>query len=1180
MMKTAGITKLCTRLSGIAIAMAALFYTPVLLAQNVTGTISGTVSDPSGAVIAGAHVTAENTGTGVKAESTTNGSGDYALRFLPIGTYSVKIEAPGFNAQTIAPFALEVNQTAKFNTSLMVGSSSASIEVKNEIAPILDTTDATLATTFTANQLANLPLNGGNFAQVAMFSAGAVANPNGFSGANAIERDTGFGATVAVGGNRNQENDYTLEGADNNEPQQNLIAYNPAVEALAEVRTVSANAGVTYGNSNGGSIVSIFKSGTNQFHGSAFFYLENYNLDANSWHNKDQTPIVAKNPYTQTKFGGTLGGPILRNKKLFFFGDYEGNRYNSGGLAISSVLPATWRAGDFSSLLSPPIGANGQPEYTPIQLYDTQNNFARYANNQVPVVNPVAKFLFAHPELYPLPNATPTDGKMQNNYQSPQKKYIVNNQYDIKIDWNPGSSNQFSAFYSSGRGYDATSASFAAAIPSANVFPIHIGGGSWIHVFSNAIVNEARFGFTRVRWDQGIPFDPSGAFGLNGDSVVGIPFGSQRYVGFSQQGFGGTNLGTTAGVGIVRDNTFKYTDNLTWQRGQHLLTMGIQARRYQQNYINTGSTGSSGFLGNFSYSGLFSGNPSSNPQLNSLGFAPADFVLDRVASNGLSSGLGEDGNRQWRMAGYFQDDWKITPKLTLNIGLRYEFDQPWYEAHDKTANIVFQSGVAVVEYAGSVPAGAAPGSIVCPTRACYNANWKQFMPRFGFAYQVAPRLAIRGGYSATSFLEGDNFNQRLTSSPPFVSFSSVVATNPSGSNGGTPSKVEDGFSTQFNGQGSTTYSVWPQNQQPAYVSQYSLTTEYALTNTLSLSAGYLGETGQHLSNYGYPGQFTIAQANIFSLLPAAVQNDQSLWPASLNTAYSNIPGVGKNSSNVLVTGSSAMMNYNGLLMTLRQRTHHGLEFTANYTYAKALADQTSGNYGGNATNYFNYAQDYGPASTDIRHNITFNGVYTLPVGRGQDYGHDMNHALDLIVGGWKLSATLINYSGYPVTISGPNNTSINSSTISARANRYRSFKVVHRSLNNWWGTDPSVQDFVNVTNPQTGVSELQSQCALITSDNGVCAYGQESNTPGQQQYGTAASNSERGPGYRQVDASLFKDFHIYGEHMIGFRANFYNLFNIASYSAPDSNVTDGNFGQITNVSSPPRQIELSAHYNF
>jgi hypothetical protein len=1160
MMNTARTMKLLKRLSGIVIAMAALFFCATALhAQDVTGSITGAVTDPSGAVITGAHVTAENVGTGVRTESTTNAAGVFTIRFLPIGTYRVTVGAPGFSTQSIPSFALEVNQTAKINASMAVGSSTTSVEVQGELAPILNTTDATLANTFTANALANLPLNGGNFSQVTEFMPGAVVtSPQGMTGNNAIERETFNSGTPSINGNRGQANNYTLEGADNNEPQNNLIAYNPAVEALGEVRVISSNAPATYGNANGGAVVALLKSGTNQFHGSAFMYLEDYKLDANKWSNGYSTPVIPKNPYTQTQFGGTLGGPIWRSKKLFFFGDYKGVRRHSGGLGSTSVLSADMRNGDFSALY-----ANGG-----VQLYDTQNNFAEYTNNQVPIVNPVAQYLFAHPTLYPLPNATPTDGLVANNFQGPTKSFIVNNQYDVKIEWDPGKTNQFTAFYSAGRGYDESTQLIPVYFPAINQYPSKLSGGSWIHTFSTAIVNEARFGFTRVRWDNSIPTDPSGVFGFKGNSVVGIPFGPQTYVGFSQQSFGPAQVGTQANTQILRDNTFNYYDNLTWQHGRHLFSIGLQATRYQQNYLNASNFG---FLGSFSYNGQFTSNPGV-----SAGYAPADFLLDRVQSTALGSTLGIIGNRQWRTAGYFQDDWKATPKLTLNLGLRYEFDQPWYEAHDKTANVVLVNGVAQLEYAGSIPAGAAPGATLCPTKACYNADWTQFMPRIGFAYQAATRLVVRGGYGGTSFFEGDAFNQRLTSSPPFAVGSNPQSIAPSSTNGGTPFTVEGGFNQQFNDVTNTVYSTWPVNQKPAYISEYNLTTEYAVTNSLSLSASYLGESGHHLADYGNPNGWTLQQANIFSLLPTSVQQNGPL-PASLNTPYMNIPGVGPGGY-ILITESRAMMNYNGLLASLRQRTHHGLEFTINYTYAKAMTD-SSGNYGsspgtagssGAYQNYFDSAADYGPSSNDIRHNLTAIGTYALPVGRGQIYGSNMNRALDLVVGGWKISGTLLNYTGIPITITGPNFLQTNNPGGGSRANHYRQFKIVNRSVNNWWGTDPSVNDTVNGVN----------QCAGIGSDNGICAYGPESSTAGSLAFGTAAINSERAPGYRQIDSSLFKDFHIYREHAIGFRANFYNLFNIASYSNPSNNIGSTNFGQITNVNSPPRQIELSAHYSF
>jgi hypothetical protein len=1175
MMKTAKNIKLLKHLSGVVIAIAALFCTPALMAQDVSGSVTGAVTDSSGAVIPGAHVTAENVGTSVKTESTTNDSGVFTIRFLPIGTYRVTVEAAGFGSQSIPSFALEVNQTVKINASLKVGSSNTSVEVQGELAPILNTTDATLANTFTANELANLPLNGGNFSEVTIFQPGAVAtSPQGFTGNNAIERETFNSGTPSINGNRGQANNYTLEGADNNEPQNNLIAYNPAVEALGEVRVITSNAPATYGNANGGAVVAILKSGTNQFHGSAFMYLEDDKLDANTWANKFTSPITPRNPYTQTQFGGTLGGPIWRDKKLFFFGDYKGVRRHSGGIASTNVIPAAFRNGDFSALY-----ANGG-----VQLYDTQNNFAPYKNNQIPaIINPVAKYLFAHPDLYPLPNAVPTDGLMQNNFQGPTKSFVVNNQFDAKIEWDPGTTNKFTAFYSAGRAFDETSALIQVNFPSQNVYPSKLSGGSWIHTFSPAIVNDARFGFTRVRWDNSIPTDPSGDFGLKGNSIVGIPFGTQSYVGFSQQNFQSGQVGTQANTQILRDNTFNYYDNLTWQHGQHLFSMGVQATRYQQNYLNASNFG---FLGSFTYGNIngatstFTQKPGVSP-----GYAVADFVLDRVSQTALGSTLGIIGNRQWRTAGYFQDDWKVTPNLTFNLGVRYEFDQPWYEAHNKTANVVLINGAAQLEYAGSIPVGAPSGSSLCPTKACYNANWTQIMPRFGFAYQAAPRLVIRGGYGATSFFEGDAFNQRLTSSPPFAVGSNPQATAPLGTSGGKPFKVEDGLSQQFNDVTNSTYSVWPQNQKPAYINEFNLTTEFALSNTLSLSASYLGETGHHLADYGNPNEWTLAQANAVATANIGNTSGTQIIPASAVTPYSNLAGVSTNSG-VLITESRAMMNYNGLLASLRQRTHHGLEYTINYTYAKAMTD-SPGNYGsspgtsganGAYQDYFNSAADYGPSSNDIRHNLTAIATYALPFGRGQIYGAGMNRALDEIVGGWKISGTLLNYTGFPITINGPNPTGINSDG-GGRANQYRHFKIVNRSVSNWWGTDPSVNH--PVTDPVTHM--VVNTCASIASDDGVCAYGPASsqNFPAVPlAFGDAAVNSERAPGYRQFDSSLFKDFHIYGEHVIGFRANFYNLFNIASYGNPSNNITNTNFGQITSVNSPPRQIELSAHYNF
>ena len=719
----------------------ALITTGTTLAQTITGNISGTVTDPNGAVIPNATVIAKNTGTGVETPVTTNDSGTYTIRFLPIGQYQVTISASGFVTTQYQPFQLEINQTVKIDGKLQIGTTTQTVSVEAGVSPLLNTNDATRGIVLSTNEIQNVPLNGRNFSSITLFVPGAVnSDPTGLTGNNAIERNTYNNGIVSVNGNRNQANNYTLDGIDMNEGQNNLIAYNPAPDAIQEIKVISANAPAEYGNANGGDVVNVLKSGTNRFHGSAYAFLQNANLDANTWGNKHQTPIVPINPYTQTIFGGTIGGPIIHSK-LFFFADYEGVRRHTGGTGLASVLTGDMRAGNFSALNN--VG---------IQLYNTQNNYTPYVGNQLPaVLNPVAQFLFAHPELYPLPNAAPTDGLLQNNFQGPTRTFVENNQGDFKVEWDPRDADKITGFYGQSDAFDGQTAVLAISFPSQNVYPTKLGGGMWVHIFSPNIVNAARIGFTRVRWDNSIPTDPTGIFGLNGNKVVGIPFGAQIYPGFSGQSINNnaSYLGTPANIQVIRDNTFSYGDNLTWQHSKHYFSMGVEAIRYQQNYYNANNFG---FLGTFTYSGSFTSNP--NPDVtNGAGYGPADFVLDRVSQAEIAGPNGLVGNRQWRTAGFFQDDWKIMPNLTLNLGIRYEYDQPWYEVNDKTANVLLDTGQVI--YAGPVPASAPAGSGRCGNRACYQPNYAQIMPRIGFAYQPAPRWVIRAGYGATSFFEGN-----------------------------------------------------------------------------------------------------------------------------------------------------------------------------------------------------------------------------------------------------------------------------------------------------------------------------------------------------------------------------------------------------------------------------------------
>jgi hypothetical protein len=1122
----------------------------IAVGQTVTGSITGVVTDPSGAFISGAHVVAHNIDTSVDTGTNTNSTGLYRIEFLPIGHYQVTVQAKGFNTELLPPFVLEVLQTANFNVKLTVGSSSTTVNV-SAASPILNTNDPTLDSTFTANTIENFPLNGLDFSSITLYVPGAI-DTAGTSGTQSFERSTYFVDTPNFNGNRAQANNYTLEGIDMNEDYNNLISYSPAPEALQEIQVITANSPADYGNVNGASVVNVLKSGTNHYHGSAYGYVQDYRMNANSYGNGQSTPATPINPFSFAQYGGTVGGPIMHNK-LFFFADYLAARWHKGGYNFASVIPDAMRHGDFSALLA---------ASNPIQLYDTQNSFAPYGGNLgVPINNPVAQYLFANPMLYPDCGATspvtpaggvclpPEDGVAQNNYEAPNPQYKENNQGDIKIEYDPNAKDKITGFYSMSTAFDGSVAVLAISFPGLNYFPTWLMGSNWVHTFSPSLINSARIGFTRTKWSEGLPTDPTGIFGTSGDSKVGITFLNQAYDGFTNQSISGgvSNVGTSAynGNNLI-DNTYSYIDNLTWQYKLHFISSGIEAIRYQNNYP-TGNN--AGYLGSLNYTGAFSADPSG---FEGGGYGAADFVLDRVQSAQATLASINVGQRQWRIAGFVNDDYKIRHNLTFNVGLRYEVDEPWFEEDNKTGNIDIATGQVI--YAGEIPFGAPTGSGLCSNRACYQMNFRQIMPHLGFDYQFTDRAVIRGGYGATSFFEGNSFNQRLTSITPFIQAVSVSVNSPSPGMPSTPRTAEEGFTggtTQYGG----TFNVYPQNIQPAYVQQWNLTAEYALTHTASLQVGYVGEKGDHIEDYGNLNQYTVNG----DPTSAPYYNNYYLGVSGIDSAL----GIGPNS--LLITESRAMMNYNALQAVLRQRLNHGLEFTLNYTWGKAMTNSL-GNYALNVNgfsgafqNYYNPKADYGPAGYDVHHNISGTGVYALPFGHGKDYFSTANRLVDGAVGGWKLSVAGVFYSGFPETITGPGNNS--NSYGNSRVNQYRKLKVVDRTLNNWFGTDPSA-----------------TPCTTAGVDNGTCAFG----VPAPNVFGSESNGAVRGPGYLNVDMSAFKDFRIIGNQTIGFRFDAFNAFNIVSYGNPDTGITDSNFGNVSRqgTRSVERHLQFSAKYTF
>ncbi|MCU1225174.1 MAG: hypothetical protein JWQ42_3267 [Edaphobacter sp.] len=1169
-------------------------------AQTITGSVNGTVTDPSGAVIPNAKVVATNVETGIATPTTTNDDGIYNIRFLQIGNYKVTIESPGFAATTYGPFALETGQNAKIDGKLGLAGQLQKVAVEAEITPLMNTENPTLATTLDARAIDNMPLVSRNLIALTMFLPGAVStNPNGFVNQAAISGplSTNSGNTVSVNGNRQQTNQYLLDGMNINQTLDDTPGYNPSVDAIGQVQVISANAPAEYGNVLGGDILYQTKSGTNNWHGSAFYFLSNYNLNANSWANKHTVTPTAKNSFTRNIFGGTFGGPIFHDR-LFFFGDYQGGRYHLAGPANATVLSAKQRLGDFSELLDSSVmclAADTQTQCTArlIQLYDpTTAGFPAYANNKIPINNPAAQYLLAHPELYPAPNQTPQRGSPAlNNYRGVQKLRNYGNQFDVKVDWKATEKDNLSIRYSQSDSGQTTINPLPTSFASAPTFPVRGVAINEVHTINSSIVNEFRAGYTRIQNNGAVLLDPTGVFGLNGNKILGIGSSvapaTQAFAGFSAlqmtnsaspQGFNASNgteyttLGNSNAGTNYTLNTFLYGDNLTLLKNRHTFKIGVQFQRQQQNNFYPGNDGS---VGGFYFLGAGSSTPNADPKgFAHNGYTAADLLLNRAGFVSKGGVAGPVGMRSWRDAYFIQDDWKVLPNLTLNIGVRYEYVQPIYEVNHKMSTID-PNNPSVILIDGSPQAKAAGYG-----RGLVDPFYGSVMPRIGFAYSPTTRWVVRGGYGLQNYMEGTGANLRMTTNLPFQSTYQASGSLPSSATGATGNffDVRNGFSNPSSGAAASgaVYNVWNKKIKPAFIGMYNLTLEYQLNNTASVQVGYIGESGQHLVTANQRNQLRNPCIDNGAPVTGATSAPKATCLAQAPAPFYATPGVGYNGV-IRYTDSNAMMNYNALQTSFRQRAWHGLQYTVNYTWSHGMTNST-GFYGvpsinassAYAENVYDLHSEYGPVGQDVRHAINWNMVYDLPLGRGRLVGANMPLILDEIVGGWKVGMTGVSYTGFPVNI----NTSMNNAFVngnSQRANHYRKLKVVNASIDSWFGTDPSAKP-----------------CGLDANgraaDNGVCAYGQPSNGT----FGTARPSSERAPGFQTYGASVTKDFTVWHEQQINFRADADNVFNSAYLGNPLGNVNSTDFGNIsrqtgnatTPIRSGPRNLQLSVKYHF
>jgi hypothetical protein len=1180
-------------------------------AQTITAGVNGTVTDASGAVVANAKVTATNVDTGVATPTTTNRDGIYTIPFLQIGQYKVTVEAPGFTTATYGPFTLETGQNAKVDSKLGVAGQTQQVEVAAELAPLLNTENAQLATTLDSRAIDSIPMIGRDLVQLTMFLPGAVStSPAGFAGNSAIGHG---GNTVSVNGNRQQSNNYLLDGIDINETLNNSPGYNPGPDSIGQYQIISANAPAEYGNVNGGDILAQTKSGTNQWHGSAYYYLSNYNLNANSWGNKHviaPNPITPKTSFTQIQPGGTIGGPLLHDR-LFIFGGVDIGRYHSGGLSNTTVATALERTGDFSELYNKTYmcstpgttncGAGNNSRL--FQLYNGTSapiggvaTFAAFPNNKVPVLNPVLQYLYAHPSLYPLPNQNPTasNSPASNNYRSPTKARRYNNQYTIRGDYKVTNRDNLNIRYIQSNNGSTSTPQLAITFPSAPLNPVYGVAINEVHTFNASMVNEFRAGYTRVQSLGAVTLDTTGVFGTTGNSVVGIP-GPQAFAGFSaisegtppspsgisNSGNGGeyaTIGNANTGTNFV-DNTFAYGDNFTWLKGKHTWKFGVTFQRQQQNNFYPGNDGS---IGGFYFLGAATASPNADPNgYNHSGYNFADSTINQASFASKGGVSGPAGMRSWRDAYFVQDDWKFLPNLTLNLGVRYDYVQPIYEVHNRMATVDPNNPSVIITAGTPSTLGFPPGTVVVSAatagynRSLVNPYYGSVEPRIGFSYSVNPKWVWRGGYGIQNYMEGTGANLRMTTNLPYQSAFEGSGQAQTTTTGATLFQTQNGF-----GGGSTAaaaggvFNIWQKNIKPAFIGEYSLTTEYQVSNTASFQIGYVGESGQHL--------ITANSAN--QLQHPCVINGafQTITTTSYNTAcntvspapYQLTPTIGYYGT-IRQTASNAMMNYNALQATFRQRAWRGLQYTVNYTYSRAMTNST-GFYGvpsinaqsAYAINVYNNHEEYGPVGQDVRNNLNWNLVYDLPVGRGRQYGANMPYALDLLVGGWRVAMTGVEYSGFPVNFAGGSSSAVNGAG-TQRPNHLRKIKIVNRGLANWFGTDPSATPCAANVVTATG--------AITTNnDNGLCAYQAASTGT----FGNSSVGPERTPGYQQYDASVRKDFTIWHEQKLGFGTDASNVFNQSELSNPTNTITSSTFGAITGVRSGVRQLQLWLKYTF
>jgi hypothetical protein len=1163
----------------LALVLATLALTTYGFAQNATGTIEGRVTDSSGAAITGALVTVENTATNVKLNNPTNSEGRFYQRYLPPGSYVVSVEKAGFERYIQTNVQLDIEQTISLVLPMKVGDVKVSVEVSANSAQ-LSTESSTVSTSISSKSVLDLPLQGRNPYSLAALVPG-VNTGNG-------------GSTPWISGGRNDYNDVTIDGTSVIVPENNVshlqVGYQPIEDSVSEVSIVTNNLAPEYGRTGGGSINVSTRGGTNQLHFTLFDFNRNRIFNANSYNNiKAGLPVNAVH-YNQ--FGFTVGGPIAiphfynGKSKTFFFMDYQGTRQPGTVTDTTSVPTASMRQGIFTGLTNGSTGTGGSPVtiYNPFSIGAdpscpvTQPTCLRapFPNNVIPqsMINPTATLWLGYFPQANSPSTVTNTALQTNNWHTQGSNTSPNDQIDARIDQNFSEKFRMFARGSNQSGHSSDFNGFGVLATSQGTGPtVYYNRNitlNAIYTLSPTMVLNLNYGFAR---DSSVrtPFSQGAC-----PSKIGLPSSLDAIVQnceFPQVGINGNNAGYTLGQSSFTTlYDFPYSHivrgDVTKILGKHTLKMGATWEKLFVNFTQLGSP-----AGQFSFGSGYTQQNASAGTSTTQGNGLATFLLGLPNNNSGDIQFTFSGATASTYSGaYFQDDWKVTRKLTLNLGMRYDVDTPRTERYNRLA--YFDSNAAS-SLQGQVQASATcpncgnlkgqfrfagqPGSLYGRHQTPTDLN--NFAPRFGFAYNIFRDTVVRGGYgilyapsvqqaggtSGSIGTDGFTGSSALNTSLDTGTTFSASLSNPF-PNGvtlpqGTKNGPISGINTDLGGGVGSYFTAY---MNPV-VQQWNFNIQQQVKGNWLVQIGYLGSKGQHLpdgeSSYTY-NELPVSNLSRGSALVAKVPNPfygliqnptsiyaqptiQANYLLSANPQYQSV-----NAFRI----PNANSNYQSFIASAEHRSRNGLTMLISFTAAKLLDDSsqvvTFVGAAGNKQDFYCQKCNKSVSSQDVPKRLVTSAVYELPVGKGRHFFKNMPRGADAVFGGWQINGIMTFARGLPIQISnGGNSTGINSPGIWATDN----------------GQNPALSGHIADRLNQYFVQSDFSQTPNYTFGN----------------TGRFLPNV-RSPGAHNLDASLFKNFKPIERATLQLRAEAYNFTNSPTWSGPGTSVTNvSTFGIIT-----------------